>query len=152
MTIIIMNTTTEYNYILHLSASQGPTSQHVTAVDAEIRRRSSALFILKLKEKRHLTQTTIDDIIESSQILFAQSIEHVKAGVEDKLVEEGMQVHGLETLFKSIVDPFDGLMTRYQQERYFVENLGLIVSFHEYAAARLFHIVTSPIYFLVGTN
>ena len=110
-----------------------PAFQQLIAVDAETQQRSSALFLLKLKEKRCLIQTTIDDIVESSQLLFAQSIEHIQAGVEDKLAEEGVQVHGLETVFKSMIDPFDGLITRYQQEQYFVKKLGLIVSFQLHA-------------------
>ena len=119
----------QHIYMYLFCDSKDPVYERLTGIDVETQRRSSALFLLKLKEKRRLTQTTIDDIVESSRVLFAQSIEHIQSGLEQKLAEEGVEVQGLETVFKSMIDPFDGLTTRYQQERYFVEKLGLIVSF-----------------------
>ena len=44
---------------------------------------------LKLKEQRRISQAATDNIIEGCKGLFAQTIDHVKAGVRVKLAETG---------------------------------------------------------------
>lgn len=104
---------------------------YLTGCDREELRKSSAIFLLKLKEQRRTSQVVINDIVENCKGLFSQTIEHVHAGVRAKLADSGMDpesVSGLCNLFKDVVDPFDGLETCYLQEKYFHEKLGLIVS------------------------
>lgn len=99
--------------------------------DLQSRRRSSALFLLKLKEHRRISQTALDDVVEGSRSLFQQTVQTVQAGVRASLANNGIHpdnVHGLSDAFNELSDPFDGLETRYKQEKYYKDNLGLVVS------------------------
>ena len=103
----------------------------MTGIDKQKIIRSSALFLLKLKEHRRISQVAIDDIVEGSKGLVAQTIAHVEAGVKAKLAELGLDpdtVNGLDSVFKDIAHPFDGIETCHRQEKYFCEKLGLVVS------------------------
>ena len=102
----------------------------MTGADQEELRRSSALFLLKMKEQRKTSQVAIDDIVEGSRSLFCQTLTRLRAGVNAQLAEVGVDPDsvGLEKIFKNIVDPFNGLETCYLQEKYFRESLYLIVS------------------------
>ena len=92
--------------------------------------RSSALYILKLKEQRRVTQVAIDDIVEGTRGLFFQVLERTKAGVRAILAEAGVDSDSilLDDVYKSVLDPFSGIHTCYLQEKYFHEKLNLIVS------------------------
>ena len=90
-------------------------------------RRSSALFILKLKEQRRVSQV---DIVESCKSLFSQTIVRVQAGVRAKLAEAGIDaIDGLGGVFDDVTNPFQGLETCHLQEKYFRDELGLVVSY-----------------------
>lgn len=105
--------------------------RYLTGSDVERVRRSSALFILKLKEQRRTSQVVINDVVENCKGLFSQTIERVHAGVRARLAESGVDpdsIRGLDSAFENVVDPFDGIETCYLQEKYFRETLGLIVS------------------------
>lgn len=95
--------------------------------DVEGIKRASALFILKMKEKRLLTQAAIDDIVEETTSLFDRTFTMLKAGVREKLASAGVEVD-LESVFSNLSDPFQGLTTKHYQEAYFKECLKLIVS------------------------
>lgn len=100
-------------------------------LDVEQVRRSSALFLLKLKEQRRTSQVAIDNIVEGCKGLFTQTIDRVQAGVRAKLAELGLDpdaIEGLDDIFKNVTDPFEGIETCHLQEKYFRETLGLIVS------------------------
>ena len=101
---------------------------YLTGKSIENQRRSGALFILKMKEHRRTSQLAIDDIVEGCRGLFAQAVSRVHAGVRAKLATEGIEIEGLDDIFENLADPFDGLETCYKQEKYFLDNLGLIVS------------------------
>ena len=103
---------------------------HLFGTDVETRRRSSALFLLKLKEHRRITQVAIDDVIEGSQSLFQQTVLTVQAGVRARLAESGVDpdtIVGLNDAFLGMNDPFTGLENKYKQEKYYKETLGLVV-------------------------
>lgn len=94
-------------------------------------RRSSAIFLLKLKEQRCTSQVVINDTVENCKGLFSQTIERVQAGVRAKLAESGIDpgsINGLDNAFENVVDPFEGIGTSHLQEKYYRETLGLIVS------------------------
>ena len=95
--------------------------------DVEAQRRASALFLLKLKEKRHLTQAAIDDVVEGSRLLFSQTAQRIRAGINEELAQKGVEMD-VTPVFENLVDPFNGLETQYLQEKYFIEKFGLIVS------------------------
>ena len=93
--------------------------------------RSSALFLIKLKEQRRVSQVTIDDIVTGLEGLLQQTVSRAKAGVRAKLAEQGVSpadISGLDEVFDDIAQPFSGLETAFKQEKYFKECLGLVVS------------------------
>ena len=105
--------------------------QYLTGADVEAIRRSSALFLIKLKEKRRTSQVCIDDIVEGSRGLFRLTVDRVGAGIKSHLAESGVDpesIAGLDGVIHDIVDPFHGIDTCHLQEKYFRESLGLIVS------------------------
>ena len=93
--------------------------------------RNSALFLIKLKEQRRVSQVTIDDIVSGLEGLLQQTVSRAKAGIRAKLSQQGVSpadLVGLDDVFDDIVRPFDGLETAFKQEKYFKECLGLVVS------------------------
>lgn len=104
--------------------------------DVEARCRSSALFLLKLKEHRRVTQAAIDDIVEGCQGVFQQTISTLHSGIRSCLAGHGVDVDvvaGLKEVFLDCTDPFVGLETKYLQEKYYKECLGLVVRFIKYS-------------------
>lgn len=67
-----------------------PDLQHLLATDLKAQRRSSATFILKMKETHRLSQTAIDDIVEGYRGLFFLTIQRIKCGVKASLAEAGI--------------------------------------------------------------
>ena len=53
----------------------GKDFERLIGTDIESQRTSSALFLLKLKEKRHLTQVAIDDIVKGARHILASRTE-----------------------------------------------------------------------------
>ena len=77
------------------------------------------------------TQVAIGDINEGCKSLLSQTIDHAQAGVKAKIAESGVDpndVLGLDTALEDVLNPFQGLETCHLQEKYFQEELGLIVS------------------------
>lgn len=99
--------------------------------DRSQQQRSSALFLLKLKEERRLTQVAIDDIVTGIESVLENCTIRVKAGVRAKLASSGIDpndITGLDDVFLDMVKPFAGLETGFKQEYYFKDVLGLLVS------------------------
>ena len=108
-----------------------PDLQHLLGLDVKAQHRSSASFILKMKETHRLSQAAIDDIVEGCQGLFSLTIQRVKCSIKAKLADAGIDpadVPNLDCVFSDITDPFDGLETYYKQESYFRKEFGFIVS------------------------
>ena len=98
--------------------------------DVDALRRQSALFLLKMKEKRLLSQVAINEIIENASAIFTNILETVQAGVREQLAITGINPSDvdLDFVFQNLTDPFNGLESKHAQEKYFKEHLGLIVS------------------------
>lgn len=105
----------------------GEDFQRLMGTDVESQRRSSALFLLKLKEKRRLTQTAIDDVVEGARLLFSQTAQRIRAGINEELAKNAVEID-ISSIFTNLVDPFHGLETQFLQEKYFTERFGVIVS------------------------
>ena len=102
-------------------------------IDKDIQQRSSALFLLKLKEHRRISQTAVDDIVADWNGLFSHSVQRLYARVRETLASSGVDVcsiDGLQEVFEEVPHPFEGLETRFKQEKFFTETLGLVVSLH----------------------
>ena len=99
--------------------------------DKVAQQRSSALFLLKLKEFRKLSQVAIDDIVQEWNGLFSHTLQRLHAEVRRTLAENGIDVSsvvGLPEVFQNAPSPFLGLETRHTQEKFYHETLGLVVS------------------------
>ena len=106
----------------HIPFTDSADFRCLIGTDVEHIRRSSALFLLKLKEKIRITQVAIDDIVEGCQGLFSQTLDRVQASVKAKLAELGIdlsQMNGFDDAFQHVIDPFEGIETCHLQERYF---------------------------------
>jgi len=97
--------------------------------DIETQHRSSALFLMKLKKHRRLSQVAVDDVVDGCRMIFRQTTDRLQAGIQEKLAAIGIDSDdSLDNVFTDLVDPLDGLEMQHKQEKYFKETLGLIVS------------------------
>ena len=101
---------------------------HLLGIDATCQKKASALFLMKLKESRHLSQPAIDDIVEGCRLVFSHTVKRIHSGVHAKLAKVGIEEDVLDDVFFSLADPFTGLETRHLQEKCFKEDFGLVVS------------------------
>lgn len=92
----------------------------------------TALFLLKMKEKKFLTQSAIDVLVEETGSIFDRTF---RAGIRDKVAAAGVDPETLQLdhVFDElhVTNPSDGLKTKHHQEKYFGESLQLIVSIHK---------------------
>ena len=100
-------------------------------VDRDGVRHQAALFLLRMKEKKLLTQTAVDELIDETSSIFDRTFSMLKAGIRENLSTLGIDPTSLEldNVFDELSDPFDGLKTKHIQEKYFKDSLGLIVSY-----------------------
>lgn len=76
--------------------------KHLAENDRDEIRRSSALFILKLKEKRRLTQVVINDVIEGSRSIFDSTMQYIQAAFRSRFADLGLdpnQLNKFEDVF-----------------------------------------------------
>jgi len=87
----------------------------------------AAKFILKTLEGKKLTQTVADGIIGDTTIFVERTLDHLKQKLKEKL---GNTFEEIEAIFflPEICNPFRGLETRYQQEKYFQQHFNYVVS------------------------
>ena len=105
-------------YCRFISADVQANLDLLLGTDSLIQRRSAALFLLKLKEFRKISQVTIDDIVNKYGGVFS----HSASGVDENVIE------CLREVFTNVPSPFQGLETRHLQEKFYREHLGLVVS------------------------
>lgn len=115
-----------------LSFLQDVQADHdiLLGIDKDIQQRSSALFFLKLREQRRITQAAIDDIVEDWDALFSYSVQQPHARVRERLASTSIEISsidGLQEVFEDVPRPFDGLETMHKQEKFYTESLGLVV-------------------------
>ena len=104
--------------------------EHILGTDVIKQKRASALYLMKLKETRQLSQVALDDVVEGSRMIFTSTVQQLHSGVRSKLASLGIDETKLNDVFTSVVDPFVDLETRYKQEKFFKENFSLVVSVH----------------------
>ena len=99
--------------------------------DTEIERRSSAQFLLKLKEARQVSQVVIDDVVQGLDELFSSAVDRLNARVQNKLASIGVGQEVIEELSDVLSEfphPFNGFETKHKQGKYYKEKMGLVVS------------------------
>ena len=106
------------------------------AVDVPVSERpklyNKAMYLLKLKHERRISQVAIDGLISDTATLIEEELLSVKNKVIQCL-EEGHAPAELisninEKLSKRIsTQPFEGLQSAYLQKKYYLENFNLVV-------------------------
>jgi hypothetical protein len=113
-----------------LSEKNQAEIDHVLGTDHEKQKRASALFLLKLKESKQVSQVVVDEIVGEWDTLFSHTTLRIQAGVRASLAAAGINsstLPGLNEVFDNIPKPFDGLETRFK-EKYYRDSLFLVVS------------------------
>ena len=91
-----------------------------------------ALFVLKTKEIRKVSQSALDGLINDFTLILQQSICSLKADVNRCLSANGVSISmfdGLDEVFEdsSKLNPFNQLESKFLQEKFFREHLDLLV-------------------------
>ena len=96
----------------------------------------AAKYILRIQEGKKLTQTVTEGIIRDTTMMIDHTVWCLKEKVYGRLKDiidtdfTEAHLHELEEIFTSseICHPFQHLLTRYQQERFFQEHFNYVVS------------------------
>ena len=78
-----------------------------------------------------MSQAAIDDIVQEWDGLFSHTVRRLLAIARAKLaaaVVDYRDIEGLPEMLDNVSSPFQGLQTRYMQEKYYRQFLGLVVS------------------------
>lgn len=110
-----------------ISSIADPDVEHLLGFGATQFKRASSLFILKLKETRQLSQTAVDDVVEGCKSMISHTVQRLHSGARAKLLTLGIDEEALDDVFNDFPDPFNGLETRYLQEKFLKEEFGLVV-------------------------
>ncbi len=108
---------------------------HLLGTSKDVQKRSAALFLLRMKESKRLSQAAIDEIVSEWDTLFSHTVHTLTATVRSKLATAGIdyqEIEGLPETFVNITSPFEGLETRFKQEKYYRDFLGLVVSINDW--------------------
>ena len=92
-----------------------------------------ALFLLKAKEVHNLSQRALDGLITDMTILLQQYTVYFKADIERYLCNLELNITEcteIQNIFSNLeqIDPFQGLHSKFMQEKVFREQFGLVVS------------------------
>ena len=91
--------------------------------------RSAAQFLLTIKEKYCLTQAAVDYAVGSVNQMVSHVCEELHVSVVRTLQNNNIPIpEELNDTF-TLIDPFQGLATEYQQSKYYQEHFGLVVSY-----------------------
>ena len=116
----------------HATCSRGDDTRWLSSSDLQ---RSSALFLLGMKEKHQLTQVALVGVIRGVTSLMQNHLSALQADINQLLVENGtsqfviQQLNGLFSENGSYCLPFVGLETQHQQLQYYRTNFQFIVSY-----------------------
>ena len=86
-----------------------------------------AAFILSVKEQHVLSQAAVDHVISSAKSLVSNVFDVLLNTLTDRLPEDSMKVvkEQVQQVDESL---FGGLLTSYQQEKYFQQKFNIVVS------------------------
>ena len=96
--------------------------------DLQLQKRESALFLMRLREVRRISQASIDEVVSGCKDLFESTAKRLQAGVRQKLAENGIELPAINEVFDELKDPFTGLESLYLQEKYMSKEFYIIVS------------------------
>ena len=102
------------------------------ACSYEFLQRSTALFLLGLKEKHKLPQAAVQSVVDGVTSLLQQRLDILHSQVRSELTEAGVpSLPGLDALFtedRVNGHPFFGLEMHHQQLKYYKAHFNFIVS------------------------
>ena len=78
---------------------------HLLGTDQEKQKRASALFLLKLKESKQVSQVVVDEIVSGWDTLFSHTTFRIQAGVRESLAAAGIDsstLPGLNEVFENL--------------------------------------------------
>ena len=124
------------NFLHNSSGRPFSLSQSLTSTDNELvpndggYRRSNALFLLQLKEGKGLSQVAVDTVVEGCERIVDESVQQARKDVLEELkkADLGSIIPTLESVFQSQTAPFESLRNKYQQEKYYEQELKMTVS------------------------
>ena len=107
------------------------TDASVVAIQEPNPKRTAALFVLKTREG-HLTQTTMNQVVQSASSLCEEVVHNLKGEIREALQDIGLHETDMKTVLDRLAgvshNPFEGLMTEYKQVQYYKENFNYLVS------------------------
>ena len=113
------------------AVSEDPISTRITA----------AKFILKTRDGKGLTQVATDGIIADTKLMIQSSLQYAETKVLEMIDRIGValtepQCQELKVIFadENVLNPFLGLDTEYQQEKFIKEHFNYVVSCHYFPA------------------
>lgn len=94
--------------------------------------KNMALFLLKAKEVRKVSQSSLDGLTSDFTIILQRILEQLKSGINRCLIANGINmeaVQGLSEVFNhpNITNPFNQIESRHQQEKFYKVHLNLLV-------------------------
>ena len=97
-------------------------------------KRATALFLLKVQEIQKVSQVALDDMVTEFSSLCSTELTKLQTKVFSCLRHSGVdpeEICGLKDTFSKCTfnDPFHGLTSTYLRNKYYEENLGLVVSY-----------------------
>lgn len=124
----IVDTTDNLAFEPTLSDALSSSSQDRSHAQMQLKRQA-AIFLLKSKEIYKTSQLSLDGIISEITTLWQQHLTVITNGIETQLSTLGIQQSCInEALsFNERINPFHGLHSRFLQEKYFSEELHLLV-------------------------
>ena len=109
------------------SGPSPPTNPH----QLDKSKRSTALFLMKLENEFKVSPSALDGIIEDMLLLLEDSTESLRNKLAITLSNKGIEFDvEIASVFKdsSVTNPFQGLHTEYFREKYYCEEMNLLVS------------------------
>lgn len=103
--------------------------------------KQSAMFILKTRDGRRLTQAATDNILKDVTELFQSRLEAVCHNTAETLKGAGIDDATISTVKDRILaqcEPFKGLETEYRQNAYIRDHFGLLVSTDIYCCRSMY--------------
>lgn len=111
-------------------SEQMNVSQEFCVVSSEQKRRHLALFVLKTREVLNLSESATKQIITDVTDLLEQTLIDVHMQMEQVLSANHIQSETLisfKEIFQEHSNPFVDLQSKYMQDQYLCEHLGLVV-------------------------
>jgi hypothetical protein len=76
-------------------------------------KRESALFVMRLREVRRLSQASIDKVVTGCRELFSNTMKQLEAGIRQRASDVGVDANKFDNVLHELKDPFTGLDTKF---------------------------------------